>query len=53
MGAAPFMNIAALHVSFSADGKVTTKEVLERFGELVVLNELRGTISFTEVRCKR
>ena len=48
LGAAPFMNLCTLHVSFTADGKVTTKEVLGKFGEPAVVNELRGTISFTE-----
>ena len=48
LGAAPCMNLCTLHVSFTAEGKVTTKEVLENFGEPIILNELRGTISFTE-----
>ena len=48
LGAAPFTNIAALHVSHTADGKVTAKEVLEFFGKPTILNELRGTLSFTD-----
>ena len=48
MGAAPFTNLATLHVSCTADGKVTAKEVLESFGKPSILNELRGTVSFTD-----
>ena len=48
LGTAPFTNIASLHLSYTADGKVTAKEVLEFFGKPVILNELRGTFSFSD-----
>jgi hypothetical protein len=37
-----------LHFSFSAEGSVTAKETLEFFGKPVILNELRGSASFTD-----
>ena len=48
LGAAPFTNLGALHCSFTAAGKVTAKETLEFFGKPVILNELRGSISFSD-----
>lgn len=48
LGAAPFTNIDSLHVSFTAEGKVMAKETLTFFGKPVILNELRGAVSFTD-----
>ena len=48
LGVSPFTNVAALLMSCTGDGKVMTKEVLEFFGKPVILNELRGTLTFTD-----
>lgn len=48
LGAAPFTNLGALHCSFTADGRATARETLEFFGRPVILNELRGSVSFSE-----
>ena len=37
-----------LYVSITAEGKVTAKEVLDFFGKPSLLNELRGTLAFTD-----
>jgi hypothetical protein len=47
LGVAPFTNLGALHCSFTAAGRVTAKETLEFFGKPVIMNELRGTVSFS------
>ena len=48
LGDAPFTNLAALHVSFTAAGKVTARETLTFFGKPVILNELRGSAGFSD-----
>jgi len=47
LGAAVFTKLGALHYSFAADGGAVAKETLEFFGKPVILNELRGTLSFS------
>ena len=48
LGVAPFTNVGALHFSFTEDGRATAKETLEFFGKPVILNELRGRVSFSD-----
>lgn len=48
LAAAPFTNLGALHFSFSDTGKVKARETLEFFGKPVILNELRGSASFSD-----
>ena len=48
LGAAPLTSPVALFYSFQPDGSVTAKEVLNFFGRPVILNELRGKMSFDE-----
>ena len=47
LGAAVFTKLGALHYSFAADGGAVARETLEFFGKPVILNELRGTLSFS------
>ena len=47
LGAAVFTKLGALHYSFAADGSAVARETLEFFGKPVILNELRGTLSFS------
>ena len=48
LGAAPFTNLGAVHCSFTAQGQATAKETLEFFGKPVILNELRGVVTFSD-----
>ena len=48
LGAAVFTKLGAIHYSFAADGGAVARETLEFFGKPVILNELRGSVSFSE-----
>ena len=48
LGSAPFTKLAGLFFSFGPSGDVIAKEVLEFFGNPVLMNELRGEASFSE-----
>jgi len=48
LGSAPFTQLSKLHFSFTTEGRVTARETLAFFGKPVILNELRGTVGFSE-----
>ena len=48
LGSAPFTQLSKLHFSFTAEGRVTARETLTFFGKPVILNELRGSVGFSE-----
>lgn len=48
LGAAPFTKLAALFFSFAPGGEVVAREILEFFGNPVIVNELRGAFGFSE-----
>merc|ERR1712216_311055 len=47
LGAAVFTKLGALHYSYATDGGAVARETLEFFGKPVILNELRGMVSFS------
>ena len=48
LGSAPFTSPLAVFYSYGSDGSVTAKEVLEFFGNPILVNELRGRFGFDE-----
>ncbi len=48
LGTAPFTRLAGLFFSISPEGAITAREVLSFWGKEVLLNELRGTVAFSQ-----
>ena len=48
LGAAPFTNVKNIFYRFEPSGEVKAKEVLEFFGNPILVNELRGRFGFDE-----
>jgi len=46
LGSAPFTKLGGLFFSYQPSGQVVAREVLEFFGNPVILNELRGAFGF-------
>lgn len=46
LGAAPFTNVKHIFYRFEPTGEVLAKEVLEFFGQPVIMNEMRGVYGF-------